>query len=259
MFFSIITCTYNSEKFIQKNIASVGEQNFKDYEHIFIDGFSSDNTLNNIKEYQNKNLNQIKLFQIKAAGISNAMNQGIKHAQGKYLIHLHSDDSFYDKNVLTEVKKFLEINNYPDWIYGKANIIEENGKKFAIFPHRKIMQLGNAFLGKNVLKYVNYIPHQATFIKKDCFLKYGLFDESLTSAMDSEMWLRIKNKTKWIFFDRIVCNYTIGASAQSSSKNKQQENINNYQSVQKKYLNYLELNFAKIINYIKKKHNKTLR
>jgi len=44
------------------------------------------------------------------------MNKGIKMANGEFLIHLHSDDSFYDKKVLKDTQDFLEHNNY-DWIF----------------------------------------------------------------------------------------------------------------------------------------------
>ena len=47
------------------------------------------------------------------------MNQGIENSTGKYLIHLHSDDCFFNNEVLNDVKKFLTDHNYPDWIFGR--------------------------------------------------------------------------------------------------------------------------------------------
>ena len=79
MKFSIITCTYNSEKFLKKNIESVKKQNFKDFEHIFIDGFSQGGTINIIKNYQTEFPQRVKLFQVEPKGISHAMNEGIKN------------------------------------------------------------------------------------------------------------------------------------------------------------------------------------
>ncbi|MFH1457319.1 MAG: glycosyltransferase family 2 protein [Patescibacteria group bacterium] len=259
MFFTIITCTYNSEKLVQKNIDSVINQNFDDYEHLFIDGYSNDNTEKIIEIYRKKNPQRVKLIQKKARGISHAMNQGIKNAQGKYLIHLHSDDSFYSKDVLTKVQDFLKTNNYPDWIYGKACIIEENGVKIGIFPNKKIMHLGDSYISKYFLKYFNFISHQAVFIKKNCFDKYGYFDENMKSAMDSDMWLRIKNSTNWLFFNKIICNYVIRADAQSSGKKNQARNLSNYLKVQRKNMNIFEFQIAKLFNMLKNKINKTLR
>jgi glycosyltransferase involved in cell wall biosynthesis len=102
-FFSIITCTHNSSLFLQKNIESLKKQNLRDFEHIFIDGFSTDRTVDIIKKYQAEYPNQVKLFQFKPEGISKAMNQGIKNSSGEYLLHLHSDDFLFDENVLEDV------------------------------------------------------------------------------------------------------------------------------------------------------------
>src|SRR3989344_3422053 len=102
-FFSIITCTHNSKKFLAKNIHSVDLQTFTDFEHIFIDGFSTDGTVDVISKYKRNNTKNIRMFRSKAKGISNAMNVGVRKAKGKYILHLHSDDYFYDSGVLNDV------------------------------------------------------------------------------------------------------------------------------------------------------------
>src|SRR3972149_10861806 len=107
MKFSIITCTYMSQRFISKNISSVSSQSYRDFEHIFIDGYSTDGTIEKINQYQKEYPKQVKLYQAPRAGISNAMNIGIKKSEGDFLIHLHSDDSFHDSSVLTDVAAFL--------------------------------------------------------------------------------------------------------------------------------------------------------
>lgn len=257
---SIITCTFNSAIFLKKNINSVINQSFKNFEHIFIDGFSNDGTVEIIKEYQKKFPNQVKIFQFKPAGISMAMNDGIKKAQGDYLIHLHSDDSFFDNDVLRDVDNFLFINNYPDWIYGKCNVVEENGVSVGIHPKRKIFQNNSRyFWGRYFLKFYNFIPHQAVFIKKEVFSKFGYFDESIKSSMDPDLWLRIRNKTRWIFFDKIISNYCIRSGARSSSIVNRKENKKNYWLVQKRYLRLFEIPIAYVFDFIIEKRNKTYR
>lgn len=139
--FSIITCTLNSEKYILRNIESVKNQTFNNFEHIFIDGFSKDNTVKIIKNYiNNKNdySNKIKLFQYEPKGIANAFNLGIKHSNGEYLFFLNSDDYFYDNNVLIDVHKFLNENNL-DWIYGMINVVDDKNIFRGLWPRRKIL------------------------------------------------------------------------------------------------------------------------
>lgn len=212
MKFSIITCAYNSEKFIQRNLDSIREQTNRDFEHIFIDGMSSDKTIEILKKYQKKNPGQVLIYQSPAKGISNAMNIGIQKARGDYIIHLHSDDSLYQKQTLSKVANFIKKNNNPEWIYGKAKIVNDNGL-FRIAPHRKIYQKARFCL----LLLTNYIPHQAVFIKRNQFEINGLFDEKLKSVMDYEFWLRLtKNKVKSTFIDEIICNFFARADAQSA-------------------------------------------
>lgn len=250
MKFSIITCTYNSEARLKKNIDSVKNQSYFDWEHIFIDGFSNDKTLDLIKEYQVLFPDKVKLYQFPPNGISNAMNEGIKKVSGSYLIHLHSDDSFYDANVLRDVHNFLGGND-SDWIYGKINVINGEGEGCGVFPTKKMWQNNyHDWLGRYVLKFYNYIPHQSVFIKKEIFDKFGYFDEHLSSAMDPDLWLRIRNKTKWSFFDRIISNFCMHNESQTASLKMKEKNRINYSAVQKRYLNVLELLAAKFVNWI---------
>lgn len=253
--FSIITCTFNSAEYLEKNIVSVKTQNFKDFEHIFIDGFSTDGTFNIIKKYQSEFPNQVKLFQFKPEGISKAMNQGIAKANGEYLMHLHSDDSFFDNWVLNDTLKFLEINNHPDWIYGQINILENNKTK-GVFPTKKIWQKKeNNYIKSYLLKFYNYIPHQAVFIKKEVFNKFGDFDEDLKCNMDPDLWLRIRTKTKWLFFNRIISNFSLRPEAQSSGFKNKTENQKNNLTVKQRHLNKMELVFANLIDLLLKLKN----
>jgi len=259
MRFSIITCTYNSKKFLKKNILSVEQQIFRDFEHIFIDGNSTDETGRIIKEYQIKFPKQVKVFEQVPRGISKAMNEGINRSSGEYLIHLHADDSFFDNEVLREVDKFLSNNNW-DWVYGKINVVEETGIPTGTWPNKTIFHHGSqSSLGKYILKFYNYIPHQAVFIKKNIFEQYGYFNEQLTSAMDPEMWLRIRNKTYWAYIDRVVSNYTLHIASQSSSLKNKQATRDNYEKVQKNYLNIAERPLAYMVNYLVNRKNRNFR
>lgn len=259
MKFSIITCTYNSENWLAKNIESVNQQTYRNFEHIFIDGNSKDGTMKIISDYSARLPGQVKIFQSEPRGISNAMNEGIAKAEGDYLIHLHSDDSFIDSFVLEGVNTFLDNKNL-DWVYGKINVVEENGRSLGMFPTRKIFQQNfKSKFGKYLLKFYNFIPHQAVFIKRDVFERCGHFDVNLSSAMDPDLWLRIRKKTTWKFFDRVVSNYCLRSDSESASIKNKKTNVQNYTKVQKKYLNIIERPMAKIINYFVERKNKNYR
>ena len=88
-FVSIITVTLNSEKNLEETLKSIENQKNKDYELIIIDGQSSDSTIEIIK--RNKNLINFCLTE-KDDGIYDAFNKGLKHAKGKYIVFVNSDD-----------------------------------------------------------------------------------------------------------------------------------------------------------------------
>jgi glycosyltransferase involved in cell wall biosynthesis len=192
----------------------VKNQNFRDFEHIFIDGFSTDGTVELIKKYQQEFPEKVKFFQYSPKGIANAMNKGILHASGEYMNHLHSDDSFYDNNVLKDVNTFIENNNKPKWIYGKANFINLKNNKRKIIPLRKIYRKIHYWL----LLITNYIPHQAVFINKNVFEQHGIFEEKMKNSMDYEYWVRLASKhIRASFINRIICNFSVRQGSQSET------------------------------------------
>jgi glycosyltransferase involved in cell wall biosynthesis len=229
MKFSIITCTYNSEKYLETNIKSLESQTCQDFEHIFIDGFSTDKTIEIIKRYQKRYPDKVKLFQFEPKGISNAMNKGIEKSNGIYINLLHSDDSFYDESVLKDVGDFVDKYN-PEVVYGKTKAHNLDNDKYLIWPSRKIYETIKFWK----LLFMNYIPHQSAFVKKEVFEKYGCFDENLKSIMDYELWLNFsKNNVDFKFFDRIISNFTIRKDSQSTVDKFNTEQV----QIHKKYLN----------------------
>jgi len=217
-FFSIITCTYNSAKYVDDNINSLKSQTFKDYEHIFVDGFSSDKTIELLSNYKSDNSN-IKIIQSEARGIANAMNVGIKNAQGKYLLFLNSDDYLTDSKSLEKVFNKIGENPGYQWYYGIINAVSETGDKLYSYPHRKYQKIFCYW----IFRFTFFMQHPATFYSRDLFSKYGLYDESL-NAMDYEYAVRIGKKEKAKFMDIIVSNFRVGGF---SSKNREnmEENV----------------------------------
>ena len=216
--FSIITCTKNNARYVRENIDSVRAQTFRDYEHIFVDGFSSDGTKEIIQEYEKNNPERVKVFSSSPAGIAEAMNRGVRHARGRYLLTLHSDDCMHDETVLADAAAFLRQSGEPDWIYAREVKIDSVGNLMRERSEPALLKHGSSsMLSRYLLGYYNFIRHQSVFIKKSVFERHGYFDETFPFAMDYEFWLRIKNHTRWIYFDRIVDFFRVHDSGNSSN------------------------------------------
>jgi len=96
---SIITCTFNSEKYLRNALQSVENQTYQEIEHIINDAYSTDSTLDIIREYieRNKNRYVIKLIQSEPKGVGNALNVATKEATGE-IIH------YYIQMIITRIK-----------------------------------------------------------------------------------------------------------------------------------------------------------
>ena len=212
--FSIITCTYNSEEYLNDNLKSVEEQTCNNYEHIFVDGHSSDSTASILKNYLKRNKNSRMILR-KPLGISDAMNVGIKESKGKYIIHLNSDDLFATKTALEDIRNKIITENYPDFVVGKILEINNKGDVKGSFPPAYLFSLN-----KKIIRFVNIIPHQSIFVKRSVFDKYGFFDKNLKYCMDYDFWLRTYERTRTIFADFPVSKYRTHKDSASTGMKK---------------------------------------
>ena len=174
--FSIITVNLNNANGLRKTIDSIANQNFTDYEHIIIDGASTDNS----KEIINK-CNHILSYWIseKDNGIYNAMNKGIEKASGDFCLFLNSGDSLVNEDVLRNVHPFATND---DVIYGDMQIMDKYGK----ITHGKMPdRITVAHMYKDTLW------HPVAFIKRTLFQQFGNYNEHFKVASDYEFFMRI--------------------------------------------------------------------
>lgn len=104
--YSFIVPVYNTSKYLKKCLDSLVKQTFKDFEIIIVNDGSTDNSSNIISKYQDTYKN-IKVVNQKNEGLSMARNNGVKEANGEYLIFIDSDD-YVEKNLLKEVDKEIK-------------------------------------------------------------------------------------------------------------------------------------------------------
>ena len=172
--FSIITVCLNEVQSIRKTCESIQAQLFNDFEWIVIDGQSTDGTLDLLSEYASR-IHQ--LVSEPDNGIYDAMNKGIKLAKGAYLLFMNAGDYFYDNVALQAVSQAPDR----DVLYGDVLCIDAKGDSFVkTMPN----ELPRNFLLRNMM------PHQASFIKKELFEKYGDYDLAYKIAADFDLFVR---------------------------------------------------------------------
>jgi len=170
---SIITVVKNQETYLEYCIKSVIQQTYKDIEYIIIDGKSNDNTLNIINKYR-KDIT----FWVSEAdnGIADAMNKGLKHAKGEFVLFLHADDYLIDSNCIKNAVN--KIDNEID-IAAFGILFETAQNKI---PRYSTWNAGMYLKTK--------IVHQGVLCKKQLFEEIGYFDTKLKIAMDYDFFLR---------------------------------------------------------------------
>lgn len=164
---SIITINYNNAKGLKKTLDSVAVQTCADFEHIIVDGASTDESVEIIHEYENNLASRLIWLSEPDTGIYNAMNKGVRLAKGEYTLMLNSGDYLVDEHVVESV---LLILDGTDIIQG--NIV-------SVINNVKIINRGYA---KSNISFIDVMKghflHQASFCRRVLFEKYGMFDES---------------------------------------------------------------------------------
>jgi len=172
---SIITINLNNASGLKNTSESITCQTFTGYEWIVIDGASSDGSIEIIKNH----INKIDYWVSETdSGIYHAMNKGIKQSNGEYCFFLNSGDYFVDEKVLKSVfeKEFQE-----DVVFGNLLVL-----------------LNNKVVGKSKGKdqitfldvYSSLIKHQAAFIRKKLFDKFGMYNEKLKIIADWDFFMK---------------------------------------------------------------------
>ncbi len=179
MTFSIITVTFNSREYLEETIASVLSQDFQQLEYLFIDGGSTDGTLDIISRHAALDP-RIRWISEPDDGIADAFNKGIRMARGEIIGILNSDDS-YTPGTLTAVASAFAADPRCDVVHG--DMLRCQGK-------RPLFRLVPAPLDERVW-YEMPLNHPATFVSKVAYERVGLFDKNLKIAMDYELVLRL--------------------------------------------------------------------
>lgn len=208
---SIITVTYNSEKFLHNCMESVLKQDYEDIEHIFIDGGSTDDTLRIINECKGENS---VVISEPDKGIYDALNKGLKLATGDIIGLLHSDDMLADNCIISEIVSSFEDTN-ADVLYGDLNYISGNSTKKNIVRHWK----SNSFKIVS-LKYGWMPPHPTLYCRKEVFEKLGIYDISYKIAADYDFILRLfsANDISTYYLPKVLVNMTLGGVSNQSLK-----------------------------------------
>ena len=210
---SIITINYNNAEGLKKTLGSVAAQTCTSFEHIIVDGASTDGSVDIIREYENQlHITHSTIHLLwsseKDNGIYDAMNRGIRKAKGEYTLMLNSGDYLVDERVIERIMPELDGT---DIVQGN-NIEECSGKTYR-----------NRGYGKSDIDFFDVMKghflHQSSFCKRDLFERYGYFDESYRISGDTKFFLNClgAHNATFKYVDIDVDNYDCSGISASQS------------------------------------------
>jgi glycosyltransferase involved in cell wall biosynthesis len=211
-FFSIVVCCWNSAQFIGQCVRSVLDQTFPSYEIVFVDGGSTDGTLEFIASVPAAKtvLNGVR------GGITRAMNAGIAVTRGEVIAHLHADDYYFSGDVLERVHSVFRAHPATAWVFGKFKNDIDGRVMDPPYEFRRYSR--HALLRRNI------VPHPATFVRSHVFAEVGTFDPGYRLAMDYDMWLRIAARYDPVQIDEYLGVFRRHAGSSTSASRLQSFN-----------------------------------
>jgi len=214
---TIITVVRNNEETIKDCLMSVFSQSVHPYEHIVIDGESSDNT---VKIALDLNIPYLKLISEKDSGIYDAMNKGINLANGDVVGILNSDDIYNNESVLESITNVFNGTNvdacYSDLLYvSKSNVNE-------IRRYWRSKKYEDGMFNKGWVP-----PHPTFFVRRELYEELGRFNLDYNIAADYELMLRFiaKNKIKLRYLPFVTVRMRVGGTTNRSLNNILRQNL----------------------------------
>ena len=240
---SVIMNCHNGEKYLKESIKSLMSQTYKNWELIFWDNNSLDNSKKILKEFKDK---RIKYFKSqKFQNLYHSRNLAIKKAKGKYVGFLDVDDLWEKNKLKKQIKYFLE-NQSLKVIYSNFFLINEIKKKKNI-GYKQLLPLG--FINKKILN--NYSVGLVTvMLEKNIFRKYR-FNSKYNIIGDFDFFIKISRKYKFGCIQSPLGSYRVHESNLSGKRiDLHIKELKDWLAINKKKLNNLSFNTNSINKHL---------
>lgn len=210
---SLITVTYNSGKTVGDTLESVLSQTYGDREYIVVDGASTDNTMDIVRQYVPRFNGQIRYVSEPDQGLYDAMNKGIRMATGEIVGLLNSDDLFASANVLEKVIECFGRHPEADAVYADL---------YYVAPQDTNRVIRHWISGRRRSFRWGWHPaHPSFYVRREIYQRYGLFDPDFRLAADFELMLRLieKDHIRLVYLPEPLVRMRLGGATSKNLTN----------------------------------------
>ncbi len=190
---SIVTPVLNGARYIETCLQSVLGQSYPSIEHIFIDGGSTDGSLEILARYQSQYPQRINVISGQDKGVGEAVNKGFARARGQIFGWIDTDDA-YEAQAVETIVKFFGSNPDASLVFGGCNMMDENGQFICQMPTED-------FDRKRAINDTYHIIFCAAFYKREVIEKIGGLN---TLGNDLDFWLRVAQSFEMRRIDKVV-------------------------------------------------------
>lgn len=222
---SVITAAYNREHTIGETMRSLQGQSYRSFEHILVDGASTDGTLAMIERSLDP---QCIVISEPDTGIYDALNKGISAASGEIVGILHSDDYYPDADVLARVaEKFTA--EHCDIVYGDLEYVRNDASR------RTIRRWRAGHFRPQSLAWGWMPPHPTVFVSRSVIEKHGAYDTSYRIAADYDAMLRYfgDSSLKFGYVPSVMMKMRWGGASNKSLTNMAIKMKEDYRSIRR--------------------------
>lgn len=212
---SIITPTYNSAATLRDTLDSVARQDYPVLEHIVVDGGSSDGTQEMVRQAGR----QATLLSEPDKGLYDAMNKGLKLAQGDIIGILNSDDFYAHEHVVSRIVRLIDAQD-ADVAYGDLCYVAAGDTGRVVRYWRSGAYRPGKFL------YGWMPPHPTFFVRRQVYEQLGGFDLALRFAADYELMLRFLHRhcLKAAYLPEVLVHMRTGGMSNASLRHRLRAN-----------------------------------
>ena len=210
---SVIMNCYNSDEFLKESIESVLNQTYKNFEIIFWDNRSTDNSANIIKAYDDK---RIQYFYAPIfTPLGKARNLAIEKTNGDWIAFLDCDDYWTKEKLQLSFLELSYIKNKEEisLIYSKSVVVDKNGKK--IRDENKSM---SGYIHDKLLVEGDFIIFSSIVVKKEILNQVENINEELNYCEDFDLLLKISKNYKAIGINESLTYYRMHDNNITSTK-----------------------------------------
>ena len=234
---SVIVPTKDRPEMLLIAVQSLLAQTLKNIEIIVVNDGGID--VHNVLNKCNNSGNIVYLNYEQNQERSAARNAGIRAAQGKYICYLDDDDNYYPNHIETLVK-FLENSEYK--IAYTDAVMAQQEKQNGQYITVHLSQPYSSDFDNDKILVNNFIPILCVMHEKSCLDQIGLFDETLTTHEDWDVWIRLSRHFQFAHIPQATCEFTRREDGTTTTSKNRADFIRTREIIYDKYWQYAENN-----------------